>query len=133
MLSNATRITPTFVDVMEDVGVCQVNVSIYGATASIYERMTDVPGSFAHFLRGLSFLTGRPFPVTVRMPVTTINVYEVSACRQMVEELGFKFQYCLDIHPRVDGLLDPLQYRLSPSRKAQLNEQMLGARSALMA
>jgi radical SAM protein with 4Fe4S-binding SPASM domain len=133
MLSNATRITPNFVDILDEVGVSQVNVSIYGATASIYERMTDVPGSFAHFLRGLSYLTGRPFPVTVRMPVTTINVHEILACRELVEEHGFKFQYCLDIQPRVDGLLAPLQYRLSPSRKAQLNQEMLGARSAPMA
>lgn len=130
LLTNATRMTPAFAGMLEEVGVSELFVSIYGATAEIYERMTDVPGSFPHFMEGLACLTGRPFFVTVRMPVTTINEHEVDACQDLAESKGFKFQYCLDIHPRTNGDISPFRYRLSADRKAALDHRKLGDRSA---
>lgn len=128
LLTNATRMTPSFVDLLEETGVSQLLLSIYGATAGIYERMTETPGSFAHFLRGLTCLTGRTIPVIVRMPVTTINVEEVDACQHLVETHGFKFQYCLEIEPRVDGNNSPLTYRLDPRQKVALDSRKFGER-----
>jgi radical SAM protein with 4Fe4S-binding SPASM domain len=119
-LTNATRMTPPFVGLLEETGVSQLLVSIYGSTAGTYERMTGVQGSFAHFLQGLACLTGRTIPVTVRMPVTTINMEEVDVCQQLVESHGCKFQYSLEIEPRVDGNNGPLQYRLDPRQKVAL-------------
>ena len=99
LLTNATRVTSTFVALLYDVGAEQVCVSIYGSTAATYEHMTGVPGSYAAFLRGLTMLAESRLPVVVRMPVTTINQYEVETCRRLAESLGLKFQYCLDITP----------------------------------
>jgi radical SAM protein with 4Fe4S-binding SPASM domain len=128
LLTNATRLTSSFADLLEETGVSQLLVSIYGATAGTYERMTETPGSFAHFLRGLSCLAGRSIPVAVRMPVTTINVEEVDACRHLIESHGFKFQYSLEIQPRIDGNTSPLHYRLDSRRKAAVDYEILGAR-----
>jgi radical SAM protein with 4Fe4S-binding SPASM domain len=128
LLTNATRMTPSFADLLEETRVSQLLVSIYGATAGTYERMTGTPGSFAHFLRGLACLTGGTIPVTIRMPVTTINVEEIDACQHLVESHGFKFQYCLEIEPRVDGDISPLQYRLDPHQKVALDSQKFGER-----
>lgn len=126
LLTNATRLTLSFVDTLERNGVAEVVVSVYGASAATYERMTGLAGSFPQFLRGLSSLEGRPFAVTVRMPVTTINVGDVDVCQTLAQAHGFKFQYCLDIHPRTDGALMPLQYRLPPDQKAELDRRKLG-------
>lgn len=127
LLTNATRITLPFVETLEREGVADVVVSVYGASAATYERMTGVAGSFAHFARGLSYLRNRSFEVTARMPVTTINARDVDACQALIQSYGFKFQYCLDIHARTDGALTPLQYRLSPAEKAALDHRKLGA------
>ncbi|MEQ1795780.1 MAG: radical SAM protein [Nitrospira sp.] len=118
LLTNATRMTPAFASLLDEIGVSHLFISIYGATADTYERMTGITGSFGHFLQGLTCLSHRAFAVTVRMPVTTINREEVAACQQLTESCGFKFQYCLDIHPRIDGNQTPLQYRLTPEQKA---------------
>lgn len=126
LLTNATRMTPTFANMLERVGISQLFISIYGVTAETYERMTGIQGSFPHFLRGLSCLTARSFPVTVRMPMTTINMHELDACQDLAESSAFKFQYCLDIHPRTDGDVSPLQYRLDPADKAHLDHRKLG-------
>jgi radical SAM protein with 4Fe4S-binding SPASM domain len=127
LLTNATRITPSLAVVLREVGVSQVNVSIYGATASTYERMTAVPGSYALFLQGIGCLATARLPVTVRMPVTTVNVEEIDACRTLVEDHGFKFQYCLDMMPKTDGDRTPLQYRLSPAEKHRIDHALLSA------
>lgn len=125
LLTNATRITSSFAETLQEVGVTQVNVSIYGATALTYKRMTETPSSYAPFVQGLRHLADHRLPVTVRMPVTTVNQEEVLACRALVEDHGFKFQYCLDIMPRTDGDCTPLKYRLSPEDKHRIDHTLL--------
>lgn len=130
LLTNATRLTPQFLDHLEGLPLTALNVSIYGATTAVYEAMTGVPGSFTQFLNGLTLLASRPLPVTVRMPVTTVNVSEIAACRSLVESHRMKFQYCLDITPRTNGDLAPLAYRLSPAGKAEVDRRMMEDRLA---
>jgi radical SAM protein with 4Fe4S-binding SPASM domain len=125
ILVNATRVTPTFVSVLQETGTEQICVSIYGATARTYEQMTAVPGSHAAFLRGLTMLADAHLPIIVRMPVTTLNQHEVHACRGLAETLGGKFQYCFDITPMVTGDIAPLTYRLPPERKVTIDQEMV--------
>jgi radical SAM protein with 4Fe4S-binding SPASM domain len=125
LMTNATRITTSFTDLLHEVGVSQINVSIYGATETVYERMTAVPGSYGQFRRGLLNLATASLPVVVRMPVTTINCGEIQACRQLVESLHMKFQYCLEIMTTITGDRTPLRYRLPPEEKARIDLEML--------
>lgn len=130
LLTNATRITSAFALVLREVGVSQVNVSVYGATESTYERMTGTSGSYAVFLQGLRCLADFRLPVTVRMPVTTVNRHEIADCRALVERHGFKFQYCLDLMPKTDGDVSPLRYRLGPEDKCRIDETFVGLHSS---
>jgi len=125
LITNATRITPSFSGLLHEAAVSQINVSIYGATEAVYERMTAVPGSYRQFRQGLLNLAAASLPVVVRMPVTTINYGEIQACRQLVESLQMKFQYCLDIMTTITGDGTPLQYRLAPEEKVQIDQEML--------
>ena len=125
LMTNATRITPSFTNLLHEVGVSQINVSIYGATEAVYERMTAVPGSYRQFRQGLLHLAAAALPVVVRMPVTTINHEEIQACRQLVESLRMKFQYCLEIMTTVTGDRTPLQYRLAPEEKVRIDQELL--------
>ncbi|HSL02305.1 MAG TPA: radical SAM protein [Nitrospiraceae bacterium] len=125
LMTNATRITPSFTDLLYEVGVSQINVSIYGATEAVYERMTAVPGSYRQFRQGLLNLAAAALPVVVRMPVTTINHEEIQAGRQLVESLHMKFQYCLEIMSTVTGDQTPLQYRLAPDMKVRIDQELL--------
>lgn len=125
LLTNATRVTPVFMALLRETGVSQIHVSIYGASESVYERMTGVLGSYRQFRQGLDGLAEANLPVTVRMPVTTINHEEIHACRQLVESLGMKFQYCLEIMTMITGDPTPLQYRLPPELKVRIDQALL--------
>lgn len=128
LLSNATRITSTFAASLQEIGFESINLSIYGATKATYERVTQVPGSYEPFIRGLDSLAATSLRVFVRMPVMTGNAEEVLQARTLVEGYGFKFQYCVDIMPKSDGDLAPLQHRLAPEDKVRLDHAMLGFR-----
>lgn len=124
LMTNATRITTSFTDLLREVGINQINVSIYGATEAVYEQMTAAPGSYRQFRDGLLSLAAAALPVVVRMPVTTINRHEIQACRQLVEALHMKFQYCLEIMTTSTGDRTPLHYRLSPEEKVRIDQEM---------
>lgn len=126
--TNATRITSAIADRLQDPVFRSVAVSIYGATKRTYEQITLIPGSYDQFRRGLACLAARRIPVIVRMPVMTENADEIRDAKTLVEGLGFKFQYCLDINPKSDGDTGPLAYRLSPPDKVHINQVMLGYR-----
>ncbi|TKB66493.1 MAG: radical SAM protein [Nitrospira sp.] len=125
LMTNATRITPSFTDLLHEVGVSQIEVSIYGATETVYEQMTAIPGSYRQFRQGLLNLAAAALPVVVRMPVTTINHEEIQACRQLVESLYMKFQYCLEIMTTITGDRTPLQYRLASEEKVRIDQELL--------
>lgn len=126
LLTNATQFTATVADALEEIDCETIGVSIYGATKETYERVTGVPGSYEPFVRGLEHAASRRLPVVVRMPLMTDNVHEVHEARALVERLGLKFQYCLDIMPRTDGNLAPLAHRLSPKQKVEINNSLIG-------
>ena len=128
LMTNATRMTTSFTDLLREVGVSQIDVSIYGATETIYEQMTAIPGSYRQFRQGLLNLAAAALPVVVRMPVTTINCEEIQACRHLVESLHIKFQYCLEIMTTVTGDRTPLQYRLAPDEKVRIDQDLLSYR-----
>jgi radical SAM protein with 4Fe4S-binding SPASM domain len=125
VMTNATRMTPSFTHILREVGVSQIDVSIYGATEAVYEQMTGIPGSYRQFRQGLLNLAAAALPVVVRMPVTTINCDEIRACRELVESLHMKFQYCLEIMTTTTGDRTPLQYRLAPDEKVRIDQDLL--------
>lgn len=133
LMTNATRVTASFTDLLREVGARQIDVSIYGATEPVYERMTGVAGSYRQFRLGLLNLAAARLPVVVQMPVTTINRKEIRDCRQLAESLQMKFQYCLEIMTGTTGDRTPLQYRLPPDEKVLIDQEMLSLYGTPMA
>ena len=118
--SNGSRITPEMVKKFEAFDILSIGISIYGATAEVYEKMTQTPGSFNAFSGGLEVLSKSHIPVELRMPVTTVNYHEIVQAGEIAKQFGFDFSYTFDIEPGQNGDKGPLQYRLSPEEKMRL-------------
>lgn len=127
LITNATRVTPAVAEALHSLDLDDIAVSIYGATQGAYERVTGIPGSYHQFRRGLDCLAARKLPVLVRMPVMVENAHEVLEARALVEGMGLKFQYCLDIVARNDGDPAPLVHRLDPAGKVRVDQLFLEA------
>jgi len=123
LLSNATMITSDTADRIHALQPKAVEISMYGATQETYEQVTRIPGSFPLFLRGVRLLREREVPLVIKMPVMTLNQHEVHQAKALVEGWGIKFVYCSEIFPRVDGSLEPLQYRIAPQDVVRLDHE----------
>jgi len=128
LLTNATMITEKVADQIRAIGPRLVEVSIYGATAGTYEKVTRIPGSFQRFVRGVELLRERQVPLLVKMPVMSLNHHEVRGARDLVQGWGVHFAYSTEIHSRVDGSQEPLEYRLPPADVPRVDEELLGHR-----
>lgn len=126
ILTNATLITPERTDHLQALKPYRVEISIYGATQETYERVTRVPGSYQRFMRGVELLRDRKVALLVKMPVMTLNAHEVEQAKALVESWGIKFVFCTEISPRVDGSLEPLQYRLATEEVVRIRRELVG-------
>ena len=127
LLTNATMITRVQADRIKALGPHSVEVSIYGATAETYEHVTRIPGSFKRFVRGVELLRERTVPLIIKMPVMILNQHEVEQARALVKGWGVPFVYSTEIHPRVDGSLEPLNYRLTPQEVMRVTGRLSGS------
>ena len=114
IFTNASLLTDELVARLNELGVREISVSIYGASEETFDRVTGVRGSYRRFVRGLQALSHSTATVTVRIPLMTLNVHEVDAAKAFVEGMGFIFRFFLEIEPGQNGDLRPLQYRLDP-------------------
>jgi radical SAM protein with 4Fe4S-binding SPASM domain len=113
VFTNATLLTPRIADLLATSRPLAVDVTLYGATAETYERVTGVPGSYGRCWRGIRLALDRGLPLHLKAVVLTTNRHELPAMRTQAEELDVKFRYDGLVWPRLDGGQQPLDYRLS--------------------
>ncbi|GAH18517.1 unnamed protein product, partial [marine sediment metagenome] len=98
-----------------------VEISLYGITKKTYERVTCVPGSFEHCIRGIELLVERQIPLMLKTVVMTINKHELWEIREYAENLGVQFTFDAAINPKLDGSKEPCQLRVTPQEVVKLD------------
>lgn len=119
VFTNATLIRKEHVDLFLKYPPRDIEVSVYGATKETYEKVTNKPGSFSAFQRGLSLLVDGGVKVRLKAMVMRSNVHEIAEisefCRRYTKDY-YRFDPLL--HLRFDGDLARNQKiiseRLSP-------------------
>jgi radical SAM protein with 4Fe4S-binding SPASM domain len=103
LFTNATLITPTIAHLLAQAPPNRLEVSLYGATEEVYERVTGVSGSYTRCLRGIDALleTGK-VPLLIKTTLSRLNVHELSAMRDLTHRLGVPFQAAWLLTPRRD-------------------------------
>ncbi len=120
LFSNGTLFTEALADHLKSSPPFVIELSCHGATEETFDRVTQVPGSFKRFLKGIELLRSRGLPFKIKTKAMSINRHELGRIRAFVSELGLRFQFSTDIYPRLDGDLEPCAYRLSPSEIVEL-------------
>lgn len=111
--SNATMITPKRAAFLAQYPPYLVEVTLYGATKDVYERVTRVPGSHAKCMEGLRLLHDYGIPVTLKTVLLNINSHELLDMKQIATDYGWDFRYDGMIHPRLNGDRHPITLRLT--------------------
>ena len=108
VFTNATTITEKHIELFKKYPPRDMEVSVYGVTKETYEKVTQVPGSFARFLKGLDLLLENGLKVRFKAMALRSNVHELPDiarfCRERTKDY-FRFDPLL--HLRFDG--DPVR------------------------
>lgn len=105
LFTNATLITPAIAHRLAQAPPSRLEVSLYGATEAVYERVTGVPGSYARCLGGIDALqeTGK-LPLLIKTTLSRLNAHELQAMRNLAHERDVPFQAAWLLTPRRDRL-----------------------------
>jgi len=117
VFTNACLVTEEHVALFKRYPPRDIEVSVYGVTEEIYERVTRKPGTYAAFRRGLDLLLSSGIPVRLKAMALRSNVHELPAiaafCRERTSDY-FRFDPLL--HLRYDG---------DPQRNAEIRAERL--------
>lgn len=104
VFTNATLLGDEHVTLFRKYPPRDIEITIYGATAETYERVTRRPGSFDDFMKGLNRLLGSGIRVRLKAMAMRSNYAEMSAvaafCRTHTKDY---FRFDPQLHLRFDG------------------------------
>lgn len=116
VFTNATLIGDEHVETFLEHPPRRIEVSVYGRSRAVYERVTQVAGSHRRCYEALRRLLDAGITVELKSVVLNVNADEIEAMAEFAEGVGVDFRYDPNIHPRIDGSFKPLAYRAAPER-----------------
>ncbi len=121
LFTNAVLVNEDIAAMLAEWRPFAVEVTLYGATAETYERVTGVPGSFRRCLDGINLLRDKNIPLRFKSMLLTINSHELGRMMALAESLGGEFRYDGNIHGHLGGSREPCRFRLTPEQILELD------------
>jgi len=104
LFTNGALITEEIADFLNDLRPFSVDISIYGASRSVFEAVTRVSGTFSRCYAGIERLLSRGIPLSLKTELMTLNIDEIAEMKAFADEKGLKFRYDGLLWPRLDGI-----------------------------
>lgn len=124
LFTNATMVNERTAALLRELPPFSVEVSLYGHNAELYESVTQIPGSFARFERGITLLQEAEVPLILKMPVSTMSQGNLKDLTDYCVRRGVKFKIDLTLDARHDGGEQPLLYRIESKKIPKLMDEM---------
>lgn len=103
LFTNGALVTEEIAVLLADLRPFNVDISIYGASPSVFEAVTRVSGTFSRCLAGIERLLSRGIPLSLKTELMTLNIDEIVEMKAFADEKGLKFRYDGLLWPRLDG------------------------------
>lgn len=113
VFTNGTLITDHIIELFDDMPPHTVEISLYGASARTYEKITGVRGSYERCVSGIERLLERGIDVRLKTILMLPNKHELFDMERMAREFGVRFRFDAAIFPRLNGDRTPLSLRVS--------------------
>jgi radical SAM protein with 4Fe4S-binding SPASM domain len=121
LFTNATLISETIAMRLAEAPPSRTEVTLYGATADVYDAVTGVPGSYANCCAGIEMLVKHRIPLNLKTTLTRYNINELEAMKQMAHNWGVSLSSAWLLSKRRDGTITDLEdCRISPTDCVQL-------------
>jgi MoaA/NifB/PqqE/SkfB family radical SAM enzyme len=114
VFTNGTLVDERIAALWEELPPYLVEISLYGLTRAVYEKVVAVPGSYERCLAGIQRVLAGGHPLALKTPVTRDNAHEIAGIAQLAADLGVEFRYDPVILATMEGERHPHALRLSP-------------------
>jgi radical SAM protein with 4Fe4S-binding SPASM domain len=88
---------------IRDLGVRQVQVSVYSHRTEVHDAITQAPGSLQRTVNAIRFLSTRGLKVTIANVLMRQNAQDYEGVRALAAELGAEYTMDPTITPKMDG------------------------------
>jgi MoaA/NifB/PqqE/SkfB family radical SAM enzyme len=114
VFTNGTLISDDILELFQELPPNQVEISLYGASAATYEKITRVPGSYDSCVQGIGRMLECGIKVALKTILMTLNSDELSEMEKFANNLGVRFRFDAVINACLDGDRSPLNLRVPP-------------------
>jgi radical SAM protein with 4Fe4S-binding SPASM domain len=113
---------------MRELGVEQVQISVYSHRPEVHDRITRLPGSLRRTIEAVRFLKTQGLKVSIANVLMTANLADNSGVIALAKELGVSYTLDPTITPKIDGDTSVLGLRAPGSELKQVfqNEELVG-------
>jgi radical SAM protein with 4Fe4S-binding SPASM domain len=111
--TNGVLIRDRDADALRDLGVHEVQVSIYSHRAEVHDAITKLPGSFARSVAAIERLTARGLRVVIANVLMTQNFGDYGGVRALAGRLGVECTIDPMVTPHISGDRAPLALGIS--------------------
>jgi len=113
---------------LRQLGVEQVQISVYSHRAEIHDAITKLPGSLQRTIRAIRFLKAQGLKVSIANVLMAGNFSDQPGVMALASELGVAYTLDPTITPKMDGDRSILALRIPASDLKQVlhNEQLVG-------
>jgi MoaA/NifB/PqqE/SkfB family radical SAM enzyme len=81
----------------------RITLSLYGATEQSYDGLTQRPGAWASFVKGLDAVREARLPIDLRVIVTRDNAHELDDMHALAERYGLRWRDYTNMSPTIHG------------------------------
>ncbi len=100
---------------IRDLGVEQVQISIYSHRPEVHDAITKLPGSLKKSIRAIRFLKSQGLKVVIANVMMTANLGDHSGVQALARELEVTYTLDPTITPKIDGDTSILSLRIPGS------------------
>jgi AdoMet-dependent heme synthase len=101
--TNAVMIRAAEARRIRELGIEQVQISVYSHRADVHDRITKLPGSFKRTIDGIRFLRSEGVKVSITNVLMSANLFDYEGVMTLADELGVAYTVDPTITPKMDG------------------------------
>ena len=126
--TNGVLITKASAHRLAELGVEDIQLSVYSHIAAVHDGITKLPGSFARTVNAIVLLQSAGIKVTIANILMCQNVADHDGVRRLAHEIGAHYTVDPTITPMMDGDRSVLQHRISGHQLAGIfrNPDLVG-------
>ncbi len=113
--TNGVMIRQTQAARLRQLGVEQIQISVYSHRPEVHDAITKLPGSLKKTIESIRFLKSQGLKVVVANVLMTLNSTDQAGVHTLARELGVGYTLDPTITPKIDGDTSILDLRIATS------------------